>query len=293
LPESQREIALVFDFDDTLAEDSTAAFVKSRGLDPQRQFYDIAAKRVTEGWDPPLAYLSLLCELVRDGALATIKRKDFAKFGSRMKLFPGVPDFLTALRKKFLSEPGIKEAGLSLHYYIVSGGIGDIIRSISIANMFKEIWACELDYDKNGVILRPKAIVSFTEKTKFLFFINKGISGAQSRETPYAVNVDLAPENRPVPFSHMVYVGDGPSDVPCMSVINKAKPPGKCVLVSGPKKIHKSWELLGRGYHAPCDYRKTGFGRGVIEDAVLTTARAAADHIIAEKKALLGKKVGY
>jgi hypothetical protein len=78
-----------------------------------------------------------------------------------------------------------------------------------------------------------------------------------------------------------------------MSVINKAKPPGRCVLVVGPKKVHKSWELLGRGHPVPCDYSKCGHGRAVIEDAVLTIARNVADRIVGEKKALLGKKVGY
>jgi hypothetical protein len=292
LGEIQREIALIFDFDDTLAADSTAAFVKSKGID-HTEFYAVTAKRVAQGWDPPLAYLSLLCELVHNQNIAPIKKTDFSRFGKKLKLFPGVEEFLKEVRRKFESNAIVKDAKLSLNYYLISGGIGDIIRSVPIANMFKEIWACEFDYDAKDLLVRPKATISFTEKTKYLFYINKGISGRESRQAPYAVNVDLKPEDRPVPFSHMIYVGDGPSDVPCMSLLKNAKPPGKSILVVSPEKVHKSWELLERGRPVPSEYGRNGHARAVITDAVLSTATAVADKIIAEKAAHLGKKVGY
>jgi hypothetical protein len=193
----------------------------------------------------------------------------------------------------FESETKFKEAGLQLSYYIISGGIGDIIRSVPIARLFREIWACEFDYDSAGRVKCVKATVSFTEKTKYRFYINKGISGAQSRVTPYAVNAEFATEDRAVPLGQMVYVGDGPSDVPCMSIIQKAKPPGKTILVVGPKDIHKSWELLGRGRPVPPQYGKGGDARLVIEDAVFTIAESVADTRLADRKKHLVKKVGY
>src|SRR5208282_17949 len=242
---SQREISLIFDFDETLTEDSTAAFVKSRGLDPQKDFYELAAERVANGWDPPLAYLTLMCDMTKDGRLQPIRRSDFLDFGRKLKPYPGVQSFLRGLRKKFEADALIKEAEVSLAYYIISGGIGDIIRSVSIVDDFKEVWACEFDYDAYQVVSRPKAVITFSEKTKFLFYINKGITGPQSRQTPYAVNVELKPEDRPVPFCNMIYVGDGPSDVPCMSLLNSSMPPGRSILVVADQKIHKSWELLG------------------------------------------------
>lgn len=294
MPIEQREIALIFDFDGTLAEDSTAAFAKWKGVeDPQAEIYDRATEDVAHGWDPPLAYLTRLCDRVQELGLDPIRRKDFVAFAKKFKPFTGVENFLGGLRKRFDSNAKFKEAGLLLSYYIISSGIGDIIRNTSIARRFKYIWGCEFDYDVNGVAKRPKAIVSFTEKTKYLFFINKGITGEESRVTPYAVNVELSPEDRPVPFGHMIYVGDGPSDVPCMSIIKNARPPGKTILVVGPKEIHKSWELLGRGRPVPPQYGKHGHAREVIEDAVFTIADAAVEQKFSERKKQLAKKVGY
>jgi hypothetical protein len=294
VPVDQREIALIFDFDGTLAEDSTAAFARWKGIkDPQADVYDVAGKLVTTGWDPPLAYLTALQGAVKKWRLPSITKNDLVKFATKFKPFVGVDRFLRTLRKRFESEPKFREAGLQLSYYIISAGIGDIIRSVPIAPLFREIWACEFDYDDRGRATTIKAIVTFTEKTKYLFYINKGISGAQSRSTPYAVNADLAPEDRPVPLGHMIYVGDGPSDVPCMSILQRAKPPGKTVLVVGESDIHRSWELLGRGNAVPPAYGKKGRAAKIIEDAVFTIADRVAGEKLSARKAQLGKKVGY
>ena len=294
MPVDQREIALIFDFDGTLAEDSTAAFARWKGVrNPQADVYDVAGKMVATGWDPPLAYLTAL-----QGSLTKLRRRpitktDLVTFGAQFKPFPAVETFLRDLRKRFESEKNYQEARLQLSYYIISSGIGDIIRSVRIARLFREIWACEFEYDKRGLAISVKATVSFTEKTKYLFYIHKGISGAMSRVTPYAVNADLAPEDRPVPLGHMVYVGDGPSDVPCMSIIQKAKPPGKTVVVVGESDIHRSWELLGRGNPVPPEYGKNGRARKIIEDAVFTIANRVSGEKLANRREQLGKKVGY
>ena len=294
MPVDQREIALIFDFDGTLAEDSTAAFARWKGLkNPQADVYDAAAMMVATGWDPPLAYLTALQRGLKKLSLPAITKNDLITFGAAFKPFRGVDKFLRNLRKRFESEQKFRDAGLQLSYYIISAGIGDLIRSAPIARLFREIWACEFDYDSSGKATSIKAIVTFTEKTKYLFYINKGISGAQSRVTPYAVNADLAPEDRPVPLGHMVYVGDGPSDVPCMSIIQKAKPPGKTIVVVGESDIHRSWELLGRGNPVPPAYGKKGRAAEIIQDAVLTIAGRVADEKLADRKAKLGKKVGY
>jgi len=294
VPVDQREIALIFDFDGTLAEDSTAAFARWKGIkNPQVDVYDVAAKMVATGWDPPLAYLTALQNTLKNQGSAPITKKDLVAFGAQFRPFPAVEKFLRDLRKRFDTEKNYAEAGLQLSYYIISSGIGDIIRSVRIARLFREIWACEFEYDEHGVAISIKATVSFTEKTKYLFYINKGISGAMSRVTPYAVNADLASEDRPVPLGHMIYVGDGPSDVPCMSIIQKAKPPGKTVVVVGEREIHRSWELLGRGNPVPPEYGKKGRARKVIEDAVLTIADRVSGEKLASRRAQLGKKVGY
>ena len=147
-PDTQNEIAVIFDLDDTLAEDTTAAFVESLGLDPQTEFYDVSARRITEGWDPPLAYLTLLCDYVREQRIPPISQQDFIDFGKAHKSFTGVSSMLRQTKKEVENKDTYKEAGLQLSYYIVSGGIGDIARSLPIAPLFQGIWACEFDYEE-------------------------------------------------------------------------------------------------------------------------------------------------
>ena len=293
-------VALIFDFDDTLAEDSTAALItyyKDRERrDPSNKaaqaFYDEAAAMVAKGWDPPLAYLTLLADKIRAADLPPITREDLERVGREYVIIhKGVDEFLTELRKAFESDSIISEEGLALEYYIVSGGIGDIVRNTPIAHHFKEIWACELEFDVNGVISRPRATISFTEKTRYIFLINKGISRQQSYVTPYAVNVDMAPEDRPVPLHHMIYVGDGPSDIPCMSVLEKTRPKGTAILVWGPKTVNKAWEIGDRGKHCPRDYEN--WGRQYITGGVMSIARRIAGERIEARNRKFSKNVGY
>lgn len=293
-------IAVVFDFDDTLAEDSTAALI-SFFKDPQRkdpenkaaqEFYNEAAEMVSRGWDPPLAYLTLLANKVKTGELPPIRKADFEKVGREfVVIHKGVDAFLTELRQTFETDSLVKEEKLVLEYYIISGGIGDIVRSTPIAKHFKEIWACEFDFDEKGVIACPKAVISFTEKTRYLFLINKGISREQSYVTPYAVNVDMPPDDRPVPLHHMIYIGDGPSDIPCMSVLEHAKPKGTSILVWGEKKVNKAWEIGDRGKPCPRDYVQ--WGKQYIIGGVMNVAQTIAGERLEAKKRKFAMNVGY
>lgn len=53
----------------------------------------------------------------------------------------------------------------------------------------------------------------------------------------------MEPEDRRVPFEHMVYLGDGPSDIPCFSMIKRLK--GHAIGVTAPedKEFRKAYEL--------------------------------------------------
>ncbi len=83
----------------------------------------------------------------------------------------------------------------------------------------KDIYGCTLQ-EISGRLF-PKSIVSFTEKTKFLYAINKGITGTELRRTPYSVNDVIPKDQRRIPFSNMIYLGDGPTDIPCFSAIQQ------------------------------------------------------------------------
>jgi len=209
-------------------------------------------------------------------------------------IYSGVAKCLRELREKFRADTQIQKAKLTLEFYIVSGGIGDVIRSTSIVEdgLFNEIWACELDYDKDGVISRPKSIISFTEKTRYLFLINKGISREESYESPYAVNNEMPDNDRDIPFSHMFYVGDGPSDIPCISLIHKLGGKDNTLILYGEKTVHKAWEIgANRGHTSPRDYQK--WAKKNIIEGVLRVGRRVAEEIITKREKHLSKDVGY
>jgi len=127
-------------------------------------------------------------------------------------LFRSLKSFVRE-RKEF------REAHVQLEFYVITGGFEEIIRGTPIANQMKDIFGCTVQEFAGRML--PKSIVTFTEKTKFLYAINKGITGTELRQTPYSVNDVIPKDQRRIPFSHMIYVGDGPTDIPCFSAIQQ------------------------------------------------------------------------
>jgi len=110
-----------------------------------------------------------------------------------------------------------------IEFYIVSGGLQDVLEgSKTLRRYFSGIYACDLaEDDETGLVKHVKLCVTFTEKTKYLFEINKGIKPKQARSNPYLVNKNVDVEKRRIPFKNMVYVGDGLTDIPCFSLLKK------------------------------------------------------------------------
>lgn len=57
-------IAVIFDFDDTLAPDSTTKLLRSRGIDTDRFWRKDVSALVEQGWDASHAWLRLLLDNV-------------------------------------------------------------------------------------------------------------------------------------------------------------------------------------------------------------------------------------
>jgi hypothetical protein len=110
---------------------------------------------------------------------------------------------------------------VSLEFYMVSSGISDVLKNTRIAHEFSDIWASDFVYDKDGLIKFPKKVVSFTDKTRYIFHIQKGIFGPDFADKPFEVNRKVASENIRVPISQMIMVGDGYTDIPCFSLVRK------------------------------------------------------------------------
>jgi hypothetical protein len=241
MPAPQNVIALVFDFDDTLTDDSATRLLESRGIDPGDFWGNRVQRLVRDGWDPTVAYLTELLNDVGEGKpLGRLTNGDLGALGAGLTFYQGLPDLFTRLRavvqEHRLSSP-------SIEFFIVSSGLEEIIRGSGIARYFAGTWGCCFE-EQGGQIARIKNVISFTDKTRFLFAINKGVDN-RVRQDAYAVNTFVAPEDRRVPWENMIYVGDGLTDVPCFSLLQYFR--GQAFGVFDPMKTgspKKAWEQL-------------------------------------------------
>jgi hypothetical protein len=236
----QNVIAVIFDFDDTLTDESTTKLLVAHSIDPVSFWGKRQPELIDAGWDPALAYLKLILDDTGDGKpLGRLTNEALRKFGAGLDFYQGIPqlfDELQALARTHTNSNPLVE------FYIISSGLEDIIKGTRIAGYFKAIWGCTFS-EENGQISRVKNAISFTEKTRFIYAINKGITDVRTK--PYNVNEFMGPADRRIPFQNMIYIGDGFTDVPCFSLLNASG--GKPFGVFDPKKAgspKKAWEKL-------------------------------------------------
>jgi len=209
-------LAIVFDFDDTLAPDSTSGFLDSIGLDVPA-FWKAHKELLKAGWDPMPAYLHMMVEESNSRPKRQrITRESLKRWGRRAPLYAGVRGLFARMRRQVQSS----DSTIKLECFLISSGIREVLSSTKIANQFTNMWACDFAYNREGAIACPKNVVSFTDKTRFLFQISKGLIGKSAKGDPFAVNRKV--ENLRIPMDQMVVVGDGFTDIPCFSLIQKA-----------------------------------------------------------------------
>ena len=228
-----KTIAIICDCDNTLMEDTTSNLLEDNWFDTNLFWDDIGAK-IKVGWDPPIAWMTEIAELIKNGKISQDTNAKLAEFGKSLSTFPGASEFITQLNQSLGKEHGITVEG-----YVVSCGIESLMQGTTLAESFTDIFGSSF-YEKDGIIAGVKSSITFTEKTKFIFAINKGIT-SQIRENPYNVNTFVENEKRKVPFENMIYLGDGPSDIPCFSMI-KGKG-GHSIGIKVDSKWHQDFEL--------------------------------------------------
>lgn len=271
-------LAVIFDFDDTLAPDTTSALLRSKGIDPDEFWTELAPPLVADGYDPPLAFLRLLLERIgEDKPLGPLTNDDLRAFGATLDetFFPGLPDLFDDLRD------AVNEfRDTRIEFHIVSGGLEEIIGASAIVRQhFAGYYGCLLGADEPGGVLRHiKRCISFTEKTRYLFEIAKGIPREESRSQPHLVN--QRQEHLRVPFDHMIYVGDGLTDIPCFSLVGERRGKTFGVFKPGRESAKQAFQKLldtrrVESIHSP-DYREDA-DLGALIRAAVTTVAANAD----------------
>ena len=205
------DVALIYDFDGTLSPGNMQefGFIQAIGKDVSEFWEKTIDLATTNDASGILCYMYLMLQEAKASGIS-LKRDSFRKFGSMVELFKGVEDWFT-----LINHYG-KSKGINIKHYINSSGLKEMIEGTSIAKRFENIYACSFLYNVDGVAYWPAVAVDYTTKTQFLFKISKGIT---SQHDSKMVNSSMADDKKRIPFSHMIYFGDGETDVPCMKIV--------------------------------------------------------------------------
>ena len=241
-------IAFLYDFDKTLCTTDMEdyAFIPSLGMTP-REFWALAngfghANRM----DGILAYMYTMIQESEKRDLP-FTRESLREMGRDIVLFPGVEGWFRRINAFG------EEQGVQVEHYVISSGLREIIEGSAISGEFKEIYASEFYYDGEGRPVWPKLTVNFTAKTQFVYRINKGVLDVSDDKT---LNDSMPDDSKRVPFTNMIYVGDGLSDVPCMKMMRAYG--GQAIAVYQEGNRTGVEDLLAKGrvdYMFPADYR--------------------------------------
>lgn len=204
-------VALIYDFDGTLSPGNMQefGFIQAIGKKPQEFWQESDDIAVGQDASNILSYMKLMFDEARNAGIK-LRREDFRKFGESVELFEGVTRWFDLINSYG------KEKGVRIEHYINSSGLAEMIEGTAIAREFKRIFACSFLYNEAGEAEWPGVAVDYTAKTQFLFKINKGILSIRDNKK---VNESQAEDNKRVPFPHMIYFGDGETDVPCMKIV--------------------------------------------------------------------------
>jgi hypothetical protein len=272
---TQNTIALIWDFDKTLIpEYMQSPLFRRYGID-EATFWEetnrLAGHYNQRGYhlSPEIAYLNHLLTHVLAGRLEGLNNKILFECGADIEFYPGLPEFFSRAKQFAREKPEYVKHEISVEHYIVSTGIAQMIRGSAIAGYVDGIWACEfienplqpgflsqdeLQIDATAEIAQIGMVIDNTTKTRAIFEINKGTN----KNPAIDVNSKMAAEDRRIPIQNMIYIADGPSDVPSFSVVKNGG--GRAYAVYNPAKpaeFEQNDRLLQSGRihgYGPADY---------------------------------------
>lgn len=224
MPELLRT-AIVYDFDGTLAPRNLPehTFLPALGISDPASFWDDVKDeaRSRDGCEI-LAYMQRLLEVARARGIA-VTRSMLQEHGRSVPLFAGVADWFAEI------DAYGREKHLAIEHYVISSGILEFIEGCPIYPRFRKVFASAYAYDEGGVARWPSCAINYTNKTQFLFRINKGIDNVWDNSE---INAWKPRYERPIPFERMLFLGDGDTDIPSMKTVRQKG--GQAVAVFDP-----------------------------------------------------------
>lgn len=276
----QNTIALIYDYDQTLspAYMQEEAIFPEFGINSERFWKQCQTLVKEQSYDNELAYMKVMLDYLE---MDRPTNKHLRKLGEKLNFYPGLPEMFEEFKSGLLSVEH-EAYGITVEHYIVSSGLKALLEGSRLQPFVKAIFGCEFGEDSQGRITFPKRAISHTQKTQFLFRINKGML-----DLSQDVNDHMSPELRPVPFTNMIYIGDGPTDVPCFTVMQRNG--GKAIAVYNPQdpsraSFKKCYQLSVHAERvkniAPSDFRRGSHLRFLIEEMV----QEVADSIVQRRR---------
>ncbi|UKI18581.1 MAG: haloacid dehalogenase-like hydrolase [Bacteroidales bacterium] len=231
--EEKPTVALIYDFDGTLAPGNMQEydFIPAVGKSNKEFWSEANSLAEKQDADPVLAYMARMIQEAQSTGLS-LRREAFQESGRSIRYYAGVEAWFARMNRY------AEKQGLRLLHYINSSGLREIIEGTSIAHEFKHIYACSFLYNVDGIAYWPAVAVNYTNKTQFIFKINKGVESVYDTQM---VNRYMEEDKRPVPFKRMIYVGDGTTDIPCMKLVKNYG--GHSIAVYNPEDRNKRREM--------------------------------------------------
>ncbi|MDY6094060.1 MAG: HAD family hydrolase [Candidatus Enteromonas sp.] len=247
MPNRKPICAILYDFDSTLAttDMQNFGFIPKMGMTPAEFWAKTGEFSKKTGCEKILSYLYTMNHIAKEKGIRMTK-EFLHECGKDIKFFPGVTTWFNRINQY------AEEHGVIVEHYIVSSGNKEILEGCSIAKEFKEIYGCEYIFDEEGNAVWPKFAINYTQKTQYFFRISNGVSNQNDDDS-----VNEKTPIRRIPYSNMVYIGDGLTDVPSMSIVTSNG--GKSIAVYPKGKEEKAGTLQADGrinYACVADYSK-------------------------------------
>jgi hypothetical protein len=215
--------------------------------------------------DSNLAYMFKMVQEAQGNIV--FNKKALSEYGSHVQLFLGVAEWFERIRRFGESK------GVIVEHYIISSGLKEMIEGTEIAKngAFEKIFASSFYYNERGIAVWPAQVVNYTNKTQFLFRIEKGILDVNDPR----VNDHFSPDQMRIPFRNIVYIGDSDTDVPCMKLVNSRG--GHSIGVYNPETMNKEkvYKIMVDNrirYFAPADYTENSEIDRLLKAIIVKTA---------------------